>query len=84
MNWHIVGGIAAILTTFSFLPQVIKMKQTKSVNDVSLVTMLQLSIGVLLWIVYGIYLNNPIIISANSVTFVLLLTGLVLFFKHKK
>lgn len=84
MNFHIIGTMAAILTTFSFLPQVIKMKQTKSVNDVSPLTMLQLGIGVSLWIIYGIYLKNYIIILANSVTLVFLLMGLFLFFKHKK
>lgn len=60
------------------------MKQTKSVNDVSILTMSQLSIGVVLWIAYGIYLKNPIIIAANSITLVLLLTGVFLFLKHRK
>lgn len=84
MNWHIVGLIAAGLTTFSYLPQVIKMKKTKSVNDVSVITLFQLSLGVFLWILYGIFLKNPIIAIANSITLFLLICGIILFFKHKK
>ena len=52
---------------FSFIPQIIKSFKTKSVKDVSIVTLFQLSLGVSLWIAYGIHLKDAIIIAANSI-----------------
>jgi len=72
MFWTIVGSLAACLTMLSFIPQIIKIMKTKSARDVSLVTLLQLTLGVCLWIAYGIYRKDAIIITANSVTLVTL------------
>ena len=83
MFWNIIGLLAAFLTMFGFLPQVIKIYRTKSVNDISLLTIVQFMVGIFLWLVYGIYLNNFAIILANSVTLLILVAGLVLFFKYK-
>jgi len=82
MLWSIIGSSAAILTMFSFIPQIIKVIKTKSAKDVSLVTLFQLSLGVSLWIVYGIYLKDIIIITANSVTLITLIILLVLYFNY--
>lgn len=68
MLWTIIGASAAILTMFSFVPQIIKISRTKSAKDISLATILQLALGVSLWIAYGIYRRDPIIITANAVT----------------
>ena len=38
MQWYLIGTVAALLTTFGFVPQVIKMLRTKSVKDISLPT----------------------------------------------
>ena len=80
MFWIIIGSTAAFLTMFAFIPQIFKALKTKSVKDVSLITLLQLSLGVSLWISYGIYLKNVIIITANSVTLVSLIILLILYF----
>jgi MtN3 and saliva related transmembrane protein len=82
MLWSIIGSSAAILTMFSFIPQIIKVIKTKSAKDVSPVTLFQLSLGVSLWIVYGIYLRNIIIITANSVTLTTLIILLFLYFNY--
>lgn len=84
MLWEIVGFLAALLTMFGFLPQVIKIYRTKSVKDLSLLAVLQFMLGVFLWLIYGIYLKNFILILANSVTFLILLAALVLFIKYNK
>ncbi|MBU1091119.1 MAG: SemiSWEET transporter [Candidatus Omnitrophica bacterium] len=84
MLWEIVGFLAAFLTMFGFLPQVIKIYRTKSVKDLSLLAILQLMLGIFLWLIYGIYLKNFVIILANSVTFLILLATLVLFIKYNK
>lgn len=80
--WTTVGMSAATLTMFSFIPQIIKVTKTKSARDMSLVTLLQLTFGVFLWVNYGIYLKDPIIIIANLVTLITLLMLLFLFFKY--
>lgn len=78
--WILIGLSAASLTMFAFIPQIIKALKTKSVKDVSLVTLLQLSLGVSLWIIYGIHLRDAIIITANSITLFSLIILLILYF----
>ena len=82
MIWTIVGALAAILTMFSFIPQIARSLRTKSVKDVSPVTLFQLSSGVLLWIIYGVARRDPIIILANAVTLMTLSVLIFLYFKY--
>ena len=79
---EIIGFIAAVCTTFAFLPQAIKVwkKQTK---DLSLRMYTIMFIGICLWFVYGLRINSLSIILANIVTGVLVFTILVYFFKGK-
>lgn len=79
MNNSAIGFIAAILTTISFLPQVLKVWQTRSARDVSLGMYLLFTVGVLLWLIYGLLLQSWPIILSNLIT--LLLAGLVLAMK---
>jgi len=83
MFWQIIGLSAATLTMFGFLPQVIKIYKTKSVKDLSFWAILQFILGIFLWILYGVHLKDFIIILANSVTLVILLVALALYFKYK-
>lgn len=84
MYWIAVGSTAAILTMFAFIPQIIKIARSKSVSDVSLITLLQLGAGVSLWIAYGVYRRDAVIIVANSVTLSSLLILLFLYFSYIK
>jgi MtN3 and saliva related transmembrane protein len=74
-----IGGIAATLTTCSFIPQVWQVWQTKHTQDISLLMYSFFTVGVALWLVYGILLDAWPIIIANSIT--LLLAGMVLLLK---
>jgi MtN3 and saliva related transmembrane protein len=78
----IVGYIAAALTTFSSLPQVIKIFRTKKTSDISLVMYIMVFIGVLLWLVYGLLITDYPIIFANLVSLFLLGTVLVMKIRH--
>jgi len=78
---NIVGFIAAIFTTFAFVPQVIKVWRTRSTVDISLGMYSLFTLGVALWLAYGILLDAWPIILANIVT--LLLAGAVLVMKVK-
>lgn len=82
MLWQLIGVMAAGLTSFAFFPQVIKMYRTKSAKDISFVTLIQLACGVSLWIIYGIYLKDYIIILANAITLTALISAIILYYKY--
>lgn len=81
---EIIGFIAAILTTLAFIPQVYKTWKTKDVEAISLSMFLVMFIGVLLWLVYGVYKNSLSMLIANSITSSLILILIVLKIKHSK
>ena len=84
IGWKVVGILAATLTMFSFIPQILKSFKTKSVKDVSLITVLQLSLGVFLWILYGLHLRDAIIILANCITLFSLIILLYFYFTYRE
>lgn len=61
----IVGVIAATLTTSSFLPQIIKAYRTKCMRDVSSYLLALFASGTTLWLAYGIFKGDLVIIGAN-------------------
>jgi MtN3 and saliva related transmembrane protein len=77
----IIGLIAALFTTVSLLPQLIKVYKTKSTKDISTGMFTLFGTGVLLWFVYGVFVNDLPIIVANSLAFIQ--AALILFFKAK-
>jgi MtN3 and saliva related transmembrane protein len=74
----LLGFMAGILTTISFVPQVLHAWRSKSCDDLSWGMLLTFSGGVVLWLVYGIRLRAMPIIVANAVTLALLLTIMAL------
>ena len=81
---EIIGLIAAVCTTFAFIPQVMKVWKTKQTKDLSLRMYTIMFIGICLWFVYGLRINSLSIIVANIVTGVLVFTILVYIFKGKE
>ncbi|MEY4880501.1 MAG: hypothetical protein RJB62_1970 [Pseudomonadota bacterium] len=77
----ILGLLAGFCTTLAFVPQVLRIWRTRETGDLSLVTFLTFTFGVLLWLLYGIALGDIAIIAANIVTFVLAAT--ILYFKFR-
>ena len=75
----VLGFLAAICSTFAFLPQVLKTWRTRSTKDISLGMFLVLVAGIVLWLVYGLIRGDIPLIAANAVT--LLFAGVILFFK---
>lgn len=65
---EILGFIAAILTTMSFLPQALRIRRQRSAADVSLVMYLMMVTGQVLWLVYGFIIGSPSLIAANVVS----------------
>ncbi|TET25584.1 MAG: hypothetical protein E3J67_03575 [Dehalococcoidia bacterium] len=83
MQWYVIGTVAALLTTFGFVPQVIKMLRTKSVRDISLLTFIQFSLGMSLWALYGLHLRDVIIISANGIGVLILVIAIGLYLYYR-
>ena len=67
----LIGFAAGLLTTIAFVPQVLKIWRTRSAADVSLATFIAFTVGVGLWLAYGIARQEPPIILWNAVTLVL-------------
>jgi MtN3 and saliva related transmembrane protein len=79
----ILGYIAATLTTIAFLPQVIKTWRSRSAKDVSLVMMITFSIGVFLWLLYGLAIQAMPVILANTTTLILALLIVILKIRYR-
>ena len=79
----VIGLIAGTITTASFLPQVIKIWKTKSTRDLSLGMFIFISLGMGLWIVYGLLINSLPVIVANLVSLALCLTIIAFKIKYK-
>ena len=76
IDW--VGTAAAILTTASFVPQAWQTFRTRDVSGISLLMYSLFTLGVALWLVYGILLMAWPIIIANTITTSLALMILVM------
>jgi MtN3 and saliva related transmembrane protein len=71
-----IGGLAALLTSLSYLPQVRKAWPRGSTTDLSLTMLVVLTTGLLLWVCYGLLKADWIIVVSNGVGAAL--TGTVL------
>jgi MtN3 and saliva related transmembrane protein len=78
----LVGTAAAVLTTLCWLPQAIRIIRTRDTNAISLLGSAALTVGVALWLVYGIAIGDVPLIGANIVTLTLTATILGLKLRH--
>lgn len=76
---NMIGSIAAVLTTFAFLPQVIKVIKTKDTESIALGMYLMQVLGIALWLAHGLAIQDLPLILANSVSFIL--SGIILVYK---
>ena len=73
-----IGYVAATLTTASFVPQALLTLRTKNVSGISLAMYSVFTLGVGLWLLYGIALGEWPIIIANALTIALAATILAI------
>ena len=66
-----IGSVAAVLTTASFIPQAWHSFKTRDVSGISLVMYSVFTLGVALWLLYGVLLQSWPLMIANSITLVL-------------
>ncbi len=79
LSADIIGYIAATLTTVSFVPQAWHTFRTKDVSGISLGMYSVFTVGIALWLAYGLMLNAWPIVIANVIT--LALASLILVMK---
>lgn len=71
---EILGTVAAVLTTASFVPQAIKTIRTRDVSGISLLMYIMLLLGAILWAIYGFHHGlYPVWIANVTMTFFVLI-----------
>jgi MtN3 and saliva related transmembrane protein len=73
------GYPAAFLTTIAFVPQALHSWRTRDLSGISLPMYTLFTLGVALWLAYGLVIGSWPVIAANAIT--LLLASLVLWLK---
>lgn len=85
MDWIIwVGHFGAFLTSVTFIPQVYKVWQSKSVDDLSLTMMCIVVLSTIVWLTYAVVLMLWPVIIANAIVFVLSLMLIYFKFAYRK
>ena len=79
----IIGSIAGLLTSVAALAQVIKVFKEKKVENLSLLMISITTLGVFLWVIYGMMKNETPIIISNGVSTFFNTVLLILYFKYK-
>ena len=81
----VLGLVAASSTTLSFLPQVWTILKTRNTQGISLGMYSFFTVGVFLWLVYGVMVGDAPIVVANAITFTLAATvlGLTIHYNRK-
>lgn len=79
-----IGLLAGTLTTAAFVPQVIKIWRTKHADDLSTHMFVIFTVGVALWLWFGVVTASLPVIVANSVTLALSTLILAMKFHYRK
>lgn len=76
-SWFVdsVGAIGAALTTLCWLPQATKILRERDTSAISLPAQLAFTLGVVMWLIYGIAINDWPLIASSAVTAAL--TGMI-------
>ena len=80
----IVGIAAGILILSGWVPQIIKRYKTKRLNDVSSYLMICIFAGAVLWLVYGIEIDDVYVMGVNVAAMFLTMTVLCMKLKYER
>jgi MtN3 and saliva related transmembrane protein len=78
-----IGLLAGLLTTVSLVPQVLKIWKSRSAKDVSLKMFAAFSVGVALWLAYGLLQKELPMILWNGVSLILATAILAMKLRYK-
>jgi MtN3 and saliva related transmembrane protein len=73
-----IGACAATVTTLCWVPQALRILRTRDTRSISLVTQAAFTLGIGLWLVYGILIGSWPVTVANAVTLILVAAILAL------
>lgn len=79
-----ITTISGSIMSLAYFPQIYKMLQRKSVEDISIVLFSILFVGMIIWLLYGLSINNIPLIAANAISIIGTGGIIVLYFKYKK
>jgi len=82
--WIFLGMVAGLFTTVGFVPQILRGYRTKRMDDVALFMPVLLSIGMGLWLAYGMVLSDPPIVFWNSIALAFNLIIVAIKMKYKR
>ena len=80
----IIGILAGILILSGWVPQIAKGYRTKKLNDVSSYLMILIFAGAVLWLIYGMAIDDVYIIGVNIAAMILTTTVLAMKLKYEK
>ena len=80
----IVAIFASILILIGWVPQIIQGYKTKKLEDVSKYLVIAIFSGALLWLIYGIEIEDNYIIGVNVAAMFLTMTVLIMKLKYEK
>ena len=84
MEWHSwIGYLAAMLTTLSFLPQSIKVITTRNTQGISGLMYVMFVCGLVLWLIYGLLIEDTAVSMANFLTLLFALPILVIKYRSR-
>ena len=68
---EIIGYLALFCTTISFIPQVIELYRKKSAKDISTSMYIIYALGMILWLIYTIWIKAVPLIIGNVISLIL-------------
>ena len=80
----VIGILAGILILSGWIPQIAKGYRTKKLTDVSSYLMILIFAGAVLWLVYGMALDDLYIMGVNLAAMVLTMIVLSMKLKYEK
>jgi MtN3 and saliva related transmembrane protein len=80
---NILGYSAGVVTTLTFLPQVVKTWKVKSAQDVSLWMFIIAATNEVMWVGYGLLKDDWVIILTNVIVLLMSFTMIYLKFRYK-
>lgn len=84
MDENILGLVAGGITSVAMLPQLIKVLKDKDVEDLSVLMILFLVLGLSLWVWYGIIKEELPIILSNAFAVIVNICLLISYFRYRK
>ncbi|AZI68247.1 hypothetical protein EIB71_11455 [Kaistella daneshvariae] len=84
MNENILGLVAGGITSVAMLPQLLKVLKEKNVEDLSLMMIIVLIVGLSLWVWYGVLKDELPIILSNAFAVLVNLALLTAYFRYRE